>query len=497
MSRNNAIAFLFAALAFLFSAWVSLDIAEGLAQLEDEYTYQWQARLLADGKLKIPSPPEAQDFLIPFVIDHAGERFGKYPLGWPIVLSFGETLGFPRLINPVLAGLAIWLIYRLGKKLLGGKIGLLAAGLAVFSPLFLTYTGSILSHTWGLVLSLGLAISWLDLTDEQTEIPGWLPTLVAGLSLGVLALTRPWTALALALPFGIHGIFFLIRGSSTIRKRILAVGLIVLVVGSLHFLWQFALTGDLWQNPYLLWWPYDQIGFGPGKGLEEGGHTFQQGWVHTKHSLRVFWQDLWGWGRLSWLLLIPGIWSVRYKPKVWLVVSVFPVLVMMYLFYWVSGPRYFFEGLYGVVILSAAGIAWIAGWLPEQAQSAQRWKNLRQSATILALAGLVLFVTIPFIPKRLQEIKDRYGFSQQDLEPFYASEAKGLTPALVVVHTATWWDYGVYLNIQDPQLESPFIFAWASPTGNPAAALRRHYPGRTIYHYYPEHPGKFYLQPLP
>jgi 4-amino-4-deoxy-L-arabinose transferase-like glycosyltransferase len=497
MSRYDTFAVLLAILGILFSAWASFDVAEGLAQLEDEYTYQWQARLVVTGKLKILSPPEAQEFVIPFVIDHAGERFGKYPLGWPVVLAFGEFLGFSRLVNPILAGLAIWLTYRLGQKLLGSKVGLLAAGLMVISPLFLTYTGSILSHTWGLVLSLSLAISWLDLTDQKSKIPGWLPTLVAAFSLGVLALTRPWTALALAIPFGIHGLIQFLRGPVLVRKRILAVGVITLIIGSLHFLWQFVLTGDPLQNPYLLWWPYDQIGFGPGKGLDEGGHSFRQGWVHTKQSLRIFWQDLWGWGRFSWLLLLPGIWAVRRKPRVWLVVSVFPILVVMYLFYWVSGPRYFFEGLYSVTILAAAGFAWIVGWLPDHATLPPKWQPLRQGVGLFALVGLMLFATLPYAPARLREIKDRYGFTQQALDPFYNSEAQELTPALVIVHASTWGDYGVYLNLQDPQLETPFIFAWASPTGDPSAELGRSYPDRTIYHYYPDQPKNFYLQPRP
>jgi hypothetical protein len=162
MSRSDTFALALALLAVLLSGWVSFNVYEGLAQLEDEYAYQWQAQLTARGDLKITSPPEAHEFVIPFVIDHDGERFGKYPLGWPVVLSAGERLGLARLVNPLLAGLAVWLTYRLGQKLLGDKVGLLASGLTLISPLFLTYTGSILSHTWGLVLSLSLAPGWMS-----------------------------------------------------------------------------------------------------------------------------------------------------------------------------------------------------------------------------------------------------------------------------------------------------------------------------------------------
>jgi len=497
MSRFDWSALILAILAILLSAWVSFDVYEGLAQLEDEYAYQWQAQVTAQGDLKIPSPPESKGFVIPFVIDYEGVRFGKYPLGWPVVLSFGERLGLARLVNPLLAGLAVWLTYRLGQKLLGGKVGLLAAGLTAISPLFLTYTGSILSHTWGLVLSLILVISWLDLNDQRTDLPEWLPTLVASLSLGVLALSRPWTALGIAIPFGIHGIIQVWRGPNIIRKRILVVGIITLLIASIHFLWQFALTGDPLMNPYLLWWPYDKIGFGPGIGVAEGGHTLHQGWVNTKNSLRMTWQDLWGWGRYSWLLLLPGLWAIRRKPRLWLIASVFPVLVIVYLVYWVSGPRYFYEGLYSVMILAAAGIAWLAGWMPRQKLGSTRYAQIRQVVVMIGLALFVVLGTIPFTPARLQFIKNRYGFSQMDLDPFRTPEAQSLTPALIILHAAQWKDYGVYLHLQNPYLTSPFIFAWAAPSDNPSDTLAPYFPERTIFHYDPGRPGEFLLEQLP
>jgi 4-amino-4-deoxy-L-arabinose transferase-like glycosyltransferase len=453
---------------------------------------------LALGEIKIPSPPEADEFVIPFVIDYQGQRFSKYPLGWPMMLSFGVRLDLMRSVNPLLAGLAVWLIFRLGQRLLGDRVGLMAAGLTVVSPLFLTYSGSILSHTWGLVLSLSLAVAWLDLTSERTNIPGWLPTLVAGLSLGCLALSRPWSAFGIAIPFGVHGLILLRRGTPIIRKRILTVGVIALLITGLYFLWQYALTGDPWQNPYLLWWPYDKIGFGEGFGIADGGHSLRQGWIHTKNSLRKTWQDLWGWGGYSWLLLLPGLWAVRRRPRVWLIGSVFPSLVGVYLFYWVSGPRYFYEGLYSLTILSAAGIAWLAGWMPSQMiKIPPQNLRLRQAVVLVGLIALLIFGTWPYTPIRLHEIKDRYGFSRVDLEPFLTPEAQELTPALIIVHATDWWDYGVYLNLQDPRLKTPFIFTWASASEDLGPQLAHIAQDRTIYYYYPDEPGEFYVLPRP
>jgi hypothetical protein len=50
-----------------------------MAHIEDEMAYVWQAQAIASGHLTIASPPIPKSFLIPFVIDYAGQRFGKYP----------------------------------------------------------------------------------------------------------------------------------------------------------------------------------------------------------------------------------------------------------------------------------------------------------------------------------------------------------------------------------------------------------------------------------
>ena len=182
MSRADKIALAISTLAFLATAWISLNVFEGIPHLEDEFAYVWQAQVISRGELTVPSPPEQKSFLVPFVVDYEGERFGKYPIGWPVVLSFGERAGLRWLVNPLLAGLCVWLTYRLGSKILGTATGLLAAGLTTTSPFFLMNSGALLSHPWGLVLSLGLAVSWLDATASRESIPGWLPTLTAGLT---------------------------------------------------------------------------------------------------------------------------------------------------------------------------------------------------------------------------------------------------------------------------------------------------------------------------
>jgi hypothetical protein len=89
-----------------------------------------------------------------------------------------------------------------------------------------------------------------------------------------------------------------------------------------------------------------------------------------------------------------------------------------------------------------------------------------------------------------------YNIEQSDLEPFETPSALSLTPALVIVHSQRWMEYGALLDLEDPELTTPFIFAWTISSSSDAK-LRNDFPGRAIFHYYPEQPFKLYLEPVP
>ena len=498
MPRADKIALLISTLAILVTAWISLNIFEGIAHLEDEFAYIWQAQVIARGELTVPSPPEHKSFLVPFVVDYNGQRFGKYPLGWPVVLSFGEFIGLRWLVNPLLAGLGVWLTYRLGSKLFGSIVGLLAAGLTVTSPFFLMNSGALLSHPWGLVLSTGLAAAWLDTLDGDKPLPGWVPTLSAGLCLGVLAISRPFTALGIAIPLGIQGVITLFRGTPRLRKRVLTVGTITVLVGSLHILWQFAVTGDPLLNPYTLWWEYDKIGFGPGVGVTEQGHNLKLALQNLKISLNAGYRDLFGWWKISWLFIPPGLWAVREKRKSWPVLSTAPVLILLYMGYWIGawvmGPRYYYEGLFSLTILTGAGIAWLAGWSNKAGvPSDKAWKvnplraRIVTTLVILLVGGNLIF----YVPGRIGEMRGLFGTSRQQLEPFDPPPAEVSTPALILVDTDEWRAYAGLLELANPMLDSPFIFIWDRGPKSSRTIINA-FQDRTPYFYFPTEPGNFY-----
>ncbi len=510
--RPDIIALILALMGFLASALVTQRIFEAVPHIEDDVAYVWQAKALNSGHLTIPSPPHSNSYLVPFVVDYNGERFGKYPPGWPAMLAIAIRLGIRAWINPLLAGLAVWLTYRLGKRIFSDFIGLLAAGLTIASPFFLMNSGSLLSHPFGLVLSTLFALGWLgsfwgeaadqEVSETDQSKKQWFYTLIAALALAALVLTRPLTALAVALPFGIHGLYILLRGDAQARWRLMVFGMIGLLSVGLYLLWQYSLTGNALLNPYTLWWPYDRVGFGPGRGREPAGHTLLMAWINTRANLYGGAYDLFGWGRFSWVFLPFGAWASRRNPKGLLIGSVAISLVLVYMTYWVGatlfGPRYYYEGLFSVTIISAAGIAWLAGWPINRITPFVRytgWRKLRPLLVTFVVGVLVGINLFLYLPNRLSGMVAIYGISRSDQAPFITPAAIALTPALVIVHDERWTEYGALLDLENPELTSPFVFAWTSDLiFNPM--LANDFPDRTVYHYYPGRSTQLYEEPL-
>ena len=95
VSPNRLILFI-CLLTFLASAAVAFFAFERLPHLEDEVAYLFQAKTMALGHLTVPSPARPEAFWTPFVLDHQGQRFGKYPPGWPAILA-GEHQPSPSI----------------------------------------------------------------------------------------------------------------------------------------------------------------------------------------------------------------------------------------------------------------------------------------------------------------------------------------------------------------------------------------------------------------
>ncbi|MCC6147612.1 MAG: hypothetical protein IT308_08610 [Anaerolineaceae bacterium] len=500
--QSDFLAIWISLVVFALTAMIGWNIFENLPHIEDEVAYIWQANVIARENLTLPSPACPNCFLVPFVVDYNGLRFGKYPLGWPVVLSFAVRSGARAWLPPLLAGINIALAYQLLKKILDKKTVLLAIFLIAISPFFLMNASSLLAHSWSLFLTLTFALGWMDTFVENSSVPKLLSAGVAAFSLGVLALTRPMSALGVALPFLLHGIFVLFSRDSRARRFVLLIGLCAGLIASLHFIWQYAVTGNPWLNPYELWWPYDKIGFGPNVGLQENGYSLRAAYANTNFNLWVGSHDVFGWPFLSYIFIPFGILALFRNLKAWLVGLIFPSLVFVYSFYWIGawlfGPRYYYEGLIGLAMLTAAGIRLLAGkigcipiHLPPRFQSVRFF--LITSVIAILIAGNLVY----YLPIRLTSLYGLYGHKRSRLDPFQTLSAQQLTPALVIVHMQhDWVEYGTLLELSSPYNDTPFIFTFSrgEELDQQVAAL---FPGRNLFHYYADVPFKFFTAPRP
>ncbi|HUS85448.1 MAG TPA: hypothetical protein VMX56_09900 [Anaerolineales bacterium] len=492
----DVLALLLALSGLMIAAWVSDDVFERIPHTEDEFAYLWQAEVMAEGQISLPSPEKPNAFLVPFVVDHEGQRFAKYPPGWPAALSIGARVDFPWLVNSLLAGISLWLVYRLGTKLLGRGIGLLAEVLTLSSPMFLMLSSSLLSHTLSLCLALAFQLAWLDSfplrgVSREQRAPDRLVLITGAASLGLLVLTRPLTAAAVAIPFALHGAYLLARGKPREKKKLLLLALVVFAIASLLFVWQWALGGSPFRNLYTLWWPYDRLGFGPDIGVTESGHNLYWALQNTLFNLSAGLHDFFGWPYLSWLFIPFGLIALCSKRDGKIVLAVFVSLVIAYGMYWpvsrLYGPRYYYEGLPSLTICNAAGVAWLGGWLGTW-RGAVRWRR----PAVLGLTVFFVILNILFyIPTRVWGMRGLYQITREPMEVLAEITAED---ALIIVHTQKWFEYARFLPLVEPFRDSEIKIC--SSYGLEADAdVARLYPDRRIYHYYPENPGQLYPEP--
>lgn len=448
-------------------------VFERLPHLEDEVAYIFQAKTLALGRLTVPSPEHTSAFWFPFVLDYQGQRFGKYPPGWPAVLAMGELTGLPWLVNPVLTALALFLVYRLGCTLYDQRTGLLAAALGLTSPLLLVLGSSYLSHLASMVLLLLFSLWFVQLARGGNR----RLALASGAALGLAFLCRSLTAIGYAVPFILYALVQVVRRRQRHWPNYLLVALGGAALASLLPLYQWAVTGDPWLNPYLLWWPYDKIGFGPGIGWMPGGHSPHYAWLNLKQDLSHAATDVLGWPGLSWA---PVLFALAFPPRRrrdWLLLTPFFALVSAYLFYWIGspmrlwGPRYYFEGFGGLWILAAVGMLRL--WDALCARPA--WTRH------VALAGLALLLIVNLgidLPPRLAQAKGFYGVSRAQLHPI---EQADIHNALVFVKAERWLEYGALLTQMGPLLTDDVLYPRSTSLRADAAVIAS-YPERAVYY---------------
>jgi hypothetical protein len=243
------------ALAFGYE-WSTL---RELPLVHDEAAYVLQARLFASGKWADSAPiPEFFEQPHVLVTPRLAEKYGP---GNALMLVPGIWLGRPGLMPVIALAVTGALIFVLGRRTVSPWVGIFAwmVWLGLVPPVT-TFRPSYFSE----ILTEGLWLgAWWGLLRWRDGKRGGFLVLTAA-CIGWMALTRPLTAVAFAVPVGVAVL------SLTWRRRswsqfgaAFATGLAFL---SVIPLWSARTTGNWRVTPLMLYtdqyMPYDVVGFG-------------------------------------------------------------------------------------------------------------------------------------------------------------------------------------------------------------------------------------------
>lgn len=164
----------------------------------DEAAYLLQAQIFAMGRWASPAPPMPEFFGQAHVLT-TPVLASKYFPGHSLLLTLGVWLGAPSLIIFLLNAARVALVFALARRLSDGVTALLAVLLMYLGNDQARFSSSYYSElTSGLTL---VAAWWCLWRWRDTRRMAWL--LGVAFALGWCAITRPWSAVAFALPIAV------------------------------------------------------------------------------------------------------------------------------------------------------------------------------------------------------------------------------------------------------------------------------------------------------
>jgi hypothetical protein len=146
-----------------------------LAYLEryqgDESAYLFEARCLLTGHLSAAQPSavsrEAMKFAHHLFVD--GRWLGKYPPGWPILLSLAAWMHVEWLLNPLLGLVLLAITYEIGRRTWGQTVGRLATLIWASSAFMLLNCLGFMSHVLCALLIAFAVMCFVQAADEWRD----------------------------------------------------------------------------------------------------------------------------------------------------------------------------------------------------------------------------------------------------------------------------------------------------------------------------------------
>jgi len=486
-----------ALIVFILTNVLSYFLFDHIPHVHDEIDYLFQAKIFKLGRLSVPSPPAKEFFDFPHIINN-GRWYSQYTPGYPFLLLLGLVLGAPWILNPFFAAFSIVLFYFLGKEIFNKTVGLLASILGTISIWFLLMSSTMMSHTSCMFfLSLFLLFLFRSLKNPSPS-----NGIFMALALGMALLIRPYTSFLVSFPFLV---FYTVNQLVKLKfstKNVASFTLTMILVLSVLMAHNTATNGNPLRMGYIVCYGKEVLpGFGI-SGCYNLIHTPYQGMLNTGIYLKSLNTYLFGWPFSLVLALFPlvilGSFKPDYRKKILLFTSGFVCLMIGYFFYWGTvetiGPRFYFEGIPFLILLSALGLYELPHFLSSRFKKINPKKiNRVVIAGMIVLAAYGLFYRFPRLiwPAEPEWFYDTYADDFAGVTPKidHTLRSLPLTNALVsiqMIHSHTpffphgSWGSGLLYN--DPELKGEIIYA--RELEERAGELLNAYPEREHYVYF-------------
>jgi hypothetical protein len=404
--------------------------------VNDEHSYLAQARLLAHGEVFRNLGGIADFFPSPQSVIENGRWFVFYLPGHAAALVPGTRLGWPELVPRLFAMFSVALTWSLAARL-GVARPTWAAWCLALSPAFLGVESLYLSHATSLPCTLLFvwgALNALDASPETSTRRALGFAALAGFAFAAAAITRPVTALAIAVPIAI----LLVRE----RPRNLVPLVAAAACATLPWVLWLAnvdrvLTGSALKTAYGVYARYENAVYG----------AVDLGTASSAAAFNLSRMSVWLCGVAPGLLLpVIGIAFAPRGPRTWLLAALPVSLFAFYTLHpfhgipWV-GPVYLSEGLPALAILSAQGM-----FVIEQAFG----RRLRNAAIAISIAGSALLLASHFrLAREEVELRRR---------PYDAAREHDLARGIVFVRMDTLRARRLY-PMRPPEPDEPLVFA--------------------------------------
>jgi hypothetical protein len=463
---------LLALAVFALTNVISLVVFEHIPHIPDSIAQFFQAKIFAGGHCYAPSPIHREFFDYAHIINN-GKWYSQYPPGHSFLLMMGMLLHAPWLINPLLGAFTIVALYFCGKELYSKTVGRFAALLGVCSPFLLFMCSEYMNHASALVC-FALFLAFFSRCRRSYRI---IDGLGAGLALGFLCLVRPYTALALAIPFILYGGFIVFRNFRRYWRPMAALCGATLTCVCILFGYNYVTNGSAFLFGYeKLYGPEHLPGFGH-HALDQPPLTPALGLTYTLDNLNALQKYLFEWPVPS-LIFVLVLFATATK-STWdrlLLISCGSLSAAYFIYWfhdWCFGPRFLYEATVAYILLTSRGVQ----VLPAYVNSVLGFCVPRKKVLAIVASVLVCFSAIGFYGNVIPLLKT-YGADYWGVNAAAVNAVKksGINNAIVFTQS----NYGSVFFANSPWLDTDIIYA--RDKGEQNKLLLDDYPSRNAYY---------------